>query len=234
MWSTCGIGFQPVRYAAVLAGAAVLTVCASCGRSPGPAAGSSTSPAESPGPKATLERIIALRKSGAYTTMEELIIPQRRHEVSRTLVAVDDFLHANDEICRYVREHVALGVAQAMDQSALAGNLDIFSPFVELLHESIDGERARVAFQADRKLPIKHAELHRVADRWLYDPGPGYQPEIPAAFSRLARGLRQVLADLRSGRLPAEELRANPDRLLEEIRLRLSPGARMLPKRPAP
>jgi hypothetical protein len=218
-----------VRYAAVLVGAAGLTLCVSCGRAPGAAAGGAGS--ESPGPKATLERIMSLRKSGAYAKMEELIVPQRRHEVSRTLVAVDDFLHANAEICRYVREHVALGAAQAMDQSGLAASLDIFSPFVELLHERVEGDRATVAFQVDRRLPLKRAELRRVDGRWLYDPGPGYRPEIPLAFSRMARGLRQVLADLRSGRLPVEELRANPDRLLEEVRLRLAPGARMLPKR---
>lgn len=177
---------------------------------------------------------MALRRSGTYAKMEELIVPERRHEVSRTLVAVDDFLHANAEICRYVREHVAFGAAQAMDQSALVAHLDIFSPYVELLHENVEGDRATVAYQVDRSLPLKYAELRRVDGRWLYDPGPGYLPEIPAAFGRMARGLRQVLAELRSGRLPAEELRANPDRLLEEVRLRLAPGARMLPKRSGP
>lgn len=232
--SSGACAFPPVRCGPALIGATLLMSCAACGRAPGPPAGGIAAPGESTSPKATLERIMALRKSGAYAKMEELIVPERRHEVSRTLVAVDDFLHANAEICRYVREHVALGAAQAMDQSALAGNLEIFSPFVELLHESIDGERAAVAFQVDRKLPLKHAELRRVDGRWLYDPGPGYQPDIPAAFGRMARGLRQVLADLRSGRLPADELRANPDRLLEEVRLRLAPGARMLPKRSTP
>ncbi len=161
--------------------------------------------------------------------MEALIVPDHAKEVTRMLVAVDDFLAANDALCRYVREHVALGISLTIDQSELAARLDIFSRYVDLLSETIDGDQAVVVFQVDRDLPLKRAILHRIDGRWRYDPGPGYREEIPRAFASMAAGLRRVHDDLRSGRLPLAELKQDPARLGDEVRLRLSPGVRMLP-----
>jgi len=39
-----------------------------------------------------------------------------------------------------------------------------------------------------------------------------------------------VLGDLESGQLTDEQIRTDPARLVEEVRLRLSPGIKLLPK----
>lgn len=204
---------------------------AACSRGPSTSAGA-TGPATLT-PRQTIERIIALRRGAQYSEMERYIVAARRGDTLKTLSAVDDFLAANDELCHIVQTQIGLGLAESIDQSALGANLDIFSRYVEVLDERSEGDSATVAFQVDRKLPLRRATLRRTDGVWLYDPGPGYQPEIPAAFSTMARGLRLVSDDLRSGRLSPEAVKQRPELLLEEIKIRLSPGAKLLPAHPA-
>ena len=75
---------------------------------------------------------------------------------------------------------------------------------------------------------MKRAELRRIGDTWRYDPGPGYDPELPRAFHRMARGLRQALQEIKSGRLSPQMLRDDPDLLVKEVEVRLLPGVKML------
>ncbi|MBW7905015.1 MAG: hypothetical protein LC135_06805 [Phycisphaerae bacterium] len=180
-------------------------------------------------PRQVLERLVELRQRADYRAMEALIVTARRHETIRTLAAVDDFLAADRDLGSYVRRHVSIGASLAIESADWAANLEIFSRYVEFRGETVEGDSAEVTFQVDRRLPLKVARLRRVEGVWQYDPGPGYQPELPAAFHKLARGLRQVLDDLRSGRLSAEECAARPERLVEEVKLRLTPGVQMLP-----
>jgi len=183
-------------------------------------------------PRATIEELIALRRSGAYQSLGELVLPGRAHEITTTLLAVDEFLHANRALCNFVRDNVTPGLAQAIDQGHWSDHLGVFSRYVELVDERIEDGRAVVSFTVDGRLPLRHAELRLVNGQWRYDPGPGYDPQLPAAFKRMARGLRLVLEDLKSGKLPVETVQAEPERLLEEVRLRLLPGVKMLPFRP--
>jgi len=207
---------------------------AGCDRAPGPES-APAAPAAELSPRAAIQRLIAARASATYGALRELVVPGRGHEVVKTVMAVDEFLHANAALCDYVRSEFALGLAESIDQSDWGANLDIFSPRVELVDEQITGDTASVAFMVDGRLPLKHARLLRVEGRWCYDPGPGYDPQLPAAFERMARGLRQLLEDLKAGRVAADEIRAEPARLVEEVRVRLLPGIRMLPiaSRPA-
>jgi hypothetical protein len=160
-------------------------------------------------------------------------VPRRATEVVKTLMAVDEFLRANRTLCDYVRDEFALGLSQSIDQSQWGAHLSIFSRYVELVDERIEGGTATVSFTVDAQLPVQHARLVRSDGMWRYDPGDGYDPRLPAAFQRMARGLRQVLDDLREGRLPAEAVRADPQKLVEEVRVRLVPGIKMLPEPPA-
>jgi len=176
--------------------------------------------------------VIAARDSGSYQVLNELIVPERVHEVVKTLMAVDEFLHANELLCNYVRDAFALGLSQSIDQSQWGAHLDIFSRYVELVDERVEGDAATVTFTIDERIPVHRAQLVLTDGDWRYDPGPGYDPRLPAAFQRMARGLRRVLDDLKSGRLAAETVHADPQRLVEEVRVRLQPGIKMLPQPP--
>jgi hypothetical protein len=201
----------------------VLVCCATCerARSPDPAALRS--------PRATIELLIAARDTGSYHTLNELIVSERVHEVVKTLMAVDEFLHANQSLCDYVRETFALGLSQSIDQSAWGAQLEIFSRYVELVDQHIEGDTATITFTIDGRVPVHRAHLVRVEGAWRYDPGSGYDPRLPAAFERMAQGLRRVLDDLKEGRLSVDAIRADPRQLVEEVRVRLQPGIKMLP-----
>jgi len=200
-----------------------------CGQAPAPAGAAGAPPA----PLETVRQLIAAHEAGSYDRLRRLIVPERADPVINTLMAVDEFLGVNRELQRLVREQLGEAHADLIDQSYLGQNLDVFSPRVELLSEHAEGDAATVSFQSDGRVPVKRAQLIHRAGRWLYDPGPGYDPALPAAFARMARGLRLVLDDLKSGRLPRERLLDEPERLVEEVRIRLLPGVQMLPPPPA-
>jgi hypothetical protein len=183
-------------------------------------------------PRATIERIIAARDSGSYQTLNELLIPERAHDVVKTLMAVDEFRHANEALCKYVRDTFPLDLSQSIDELEWGAHLDVFSRYVQLVDQRVDGETATVTFTVDGRIPVRHAHLVRTDGQWRYDPGSGYDARLPAAFQRMARGLREVLDNLKSGRLAADEIRADPQRLIEEVRVRLQPGIKMLPAAP--
>jgi hypothetical protein len=206
---------------------------AACDRPPrpAPAAGAAALPQETP--LQVVEQLIAARQSGTYQPLNDLIVPEQVHEVVRTLVAVDEFLMENDALCAYVRERFTLGLSQSIDQSRWAKQLGVFSKYVEVLEQQVDGLHATVSYKVDGQLPVGRAELVRIDGRWRYDAGPGYDPQLPAAFQRMAQGLRLVLDDLKSGRLAEDTIRAQPERLLEEVRIRLLPGIKLFPSAPA-
>jgi hypothetical protein len=224
-------GVAGMRRSRLIAIAAVLAAgaCSGCERSPHQASGGTSTAAPKRSPRATIERLLAARQSGSYQPMNELVVPGRVHEVVKTLMAVDEFLQANRMLCNYVRDEIALGLSQSIDHASWGARLDIFSPYVELVDEQIEGKTATVSFMVDGRLPLQRARLVLVNGQWRYDPGVGYDPQLPAAFQRMARGLRLVLDDLQSGRLSADTIRAAPARLIEEVRVRLLPGVMMLP-----
>lgn len=214
----------------VLSGA-ILTGSSGCSRAPSAASSATTAPAV-PSPKETLARLLAARRNQEYSQMTPLIAPPHAQDVIETLLAVDDFLSANRALCEYVRNEIALGLADTIDHSAWGANLEIFSQYVELLDEKAGTDEAVVSFLMDGRLPAKQAKLRRIDGAWRYDPGAGYSPQLPAAFHKMARGLRQTLEDLQSGRLSARDVRDDPRRLLDEIQVRLLPGIKLLPAPP--
>ena len=183
-------------------------------------------------PRETLVRLMRLRESGELRQMETLIVPGRAADVVITLAAVEEYLGANERLCAAVRRNIGPGLAQTIDQGFRAYYLDIFSRHVELLDENIDGNSACIHFVVDGKLPARQADLVIVNGTWRYDPGPGDYQQLAEAFKAMAHGLRQVADEIENGRLPTGELRDNPERLFEEIRVRLLPGVKLLPKPP--
>ena len=92
----------------------------------------------------------------------------------------------------------------------------------------MDGDAATVAFTIDQRVPVRQARLRRVGGVWLYDPGGGYSPNLPQAFISMARGLRRGREEIAAGAIPAAALRDDPDRLMQEVRLKLVDGVRLL------
>jgi hypothetical protein len=164
--------------------------------------------------------------------MYPLIIAAQRYEVVKYLRAMDAYLTANEQLCAFVRDHIAIGLSQTIDQSGMAGNLNIFSEYVTLLDETIEGDTATLSFMVDEKLPARRADLARIKGQWLYDPGDGDYAKIVPAVERMADGLRRVLQEMQSGRLDPAAMRGHPERLIEAVRIRLLPGVKMLPAPP--
>jgi hypothetical protein len=189
-------------------------------------------PAEPAGPKATIERLVTLRAAGDLAAMRDLIVPQRAAELVVTLTAVDEFLAANRRLCEIVRREIGSGLAASIDQRRYAYFLDVFSPHVRVLDETLAGDRASVAYLVNEQLPARRTELVRIGGRWRYDPGAGDYEQLAAAFRRMAYGLRQTIAELESGDLAAADIRRQPELLLDDIRMRLLPGVKMLPQAP--
>jgi len=159
-----------------------------------------------------------------------MVAPGRGAQLIRMLTAVDEFLSANELLCDHVRDRFTSGLSQSIDQSRWCAGLGIFSQYVSLISERIEGDTAEVAFTIDDRIPVHRVQLVIVENEWRYDPGAGYDERLPNAFQRMAKGLRQVLGDLESGQLTDEQIRTDPARLVEEVRLRLSPGIKLLPK----
>jgi hypothetical protein len=204
-----------------------------CSRPPSgqnPQAGSRRPPVS---PKETVARLIRAREANDYHGMTPLIVPERAADVVNTLVAVDDFLNASQQLCDLVRREVGLGLAETIDQSGRAQYLDIFSKYVELLDETSTGKTATVSFTVDGQLPARETRLRLVDGTWRYDPGPGDYKRLAEAHQRMARGLRQTIDEIRGGRLSPQELRDQPEKLVEEVRVRLLPGVQLLPAPPS-
>lgn len=214
------------------AAAVGVAILAACSREPPPGNADPTQR----GPRDTLARLIELRHARHYDAMAELIVAPRRHEVTRALLAVDEFMAANVRLCVWIRDHVGVGLAQTIDQGYIADDLGpylgeslgVFSREVELLDEIIDQRQATVAFVVGRTLPARDARLQRVRTRWRFDPEPLDADRLAAAFRDLARGLDEVVAELESGRLATAELQADPTRLINKVKARLRRGVNML------
>lgn len=179
-------------------------------------------------PKAVLERLVRLRAERRYPEMSPLIVRDQSSAVITTLLAIDDFIAANERLRSYVRDHVGGGLADEIDQSPLAADLEIFSRTIEFLDEKITGDSSRVGFLANNTLPVRQALLARTSTGWRYDPGGGGDPRLAEAFSRMARALDQCRSEMQMGRLKTESMSENPEPLLREIRTRLSPAMREL------
>lgn len=207
---------------------AVALIAGSCDRAPQPFP-APAAPRSTGSPTEVIREILRVRAAAKYAALRELVLTDRAEDVTRTLLVVDDFLAANRMLCDQIREKVGPGVSARVDQSHLADHLDVFSRYVELIGEEIEGDDAVVRFMIDGKLPARSARLRRVAGGWRYDPGSGYSDDLIRAFETMTSGLRQLADELRSGTADVAAFRENPDRLVEEVRLRMLPGVKLLP-----
>lgn len=190
------------------------------------------------GPRETLQALMKMRADRQYRALVAQVAPPHGADVVELLLAVDDFLGTNEQLCHWLREYVGLGVAQTVDQAYVADDLalyvgdglGVFSRRVELLDDAVDGDVAEVAYVPEGRLPARRARLVRVDGTWRLDPGPGYSAQLPTAFRDMAQGLGLVLRELESGRPSADEIRSNPLVLMEKVKARLRRGVGLLSK----
>ncbi len=212
-----------------------LVFLAGCSRPPAAAARGA---ATAVGPRATLQQLCTLRQQQRYNELPALIVPGRGDDVVRFVRAVDEFLAANRRLCDWLGEHAGLGLSQTIDQSYVADDLamyagedlGVFSRHVELLDETVVGERATVTYTVEHRLPAGRARLRSVSGAWRYDPEETCPAELPAALRDMARGLETLRAELESGALALGPLRDDPELLMEKVKARLRRGVNLLSK----
>jgi hypothetical protein len=188
------------------------------------------------GPQETLRELKNLRSRHLYDRMNALIVPAQGHAVVQTLLAVDDFLAANNRLCDWVRDRIGIGLAQSIDQSYLSDDLgfylcnsmNIFASEVKLLDEAIQGDTAVVSFVAAGRSPAEEARLKRIDGRWRYDPGRVVPDGFAAAFRDMARGLDELSRDLESGQIDVALLRDEREQLMNRVEAKLRRGVRLL------
>ena len=207
-------------------------VCAGCSRPP--PAGSARTQSDA-GPEHTLRKLRELRAARDYRALPALIVPECGHDVVGMLLAVDDFLAANQRLGNWVRDNIGAGMAYSLDVAEnlaqYAGDdLGIFNRHVELLDVTAGGDEAQVSYLIESRSSARIARLRRIDRVWRLDPGRRDYARLTAAFRDMARGLEQALAEFESGPLTLQELRDDPERLMDTVEARLRRGVRMLSK----
>lgn len=218
-----------------VAAVACLSGLAACSRPP---ASPATQPIVLESPKIVLQRLLDHRTLHRYHDLAALVVPPRGSEVLNVLMAVDEFLAANGRLCDWIRTHVAVGLAQTIDQSYVlddladyAGDdLGVFSRRVTLLDEAVGDSAATVGYTVEGRVPAKCVRLRVIGGQWLYDPGPPVSEHLPAAFRDMARGLDLVLAELEAGRITRQQLLDTPEVLQDKVIARLRRGVTLLSK----
>jgi hypothetical protein len=179
--------------------------------------------------------IVSARTQYDHRRLHALVVPAAADALVALLDAVDGYVQANQRLRRYLRENVSGDLALSINQEHLWHHLGLVSRDVKILQVEPADDRATVTFTVADRVPVERATLVRTSAGWRYDPDETIDPDAAAAFERMTAGLRFLQSDLEHGKLTPGELRRNPERLHQELRLRLSDGVHLLPTpTPAP
>lgn len=181
---------------------------------------------------------MTLRARRQYHDLAQHIVAAQRTDIVNTLLAIDEFLAANRRLCMWLRDEVGAGISQTIDQSYLTDDLGlyigetlgVFSEDVTLLDEVVQERTAIVTFSIRSRVAAQRAYLRRVDDRWQLAPRTTVTRQHIEAFRDMARGLDELLDELRTGLLPANVVRNDPQKLIDATRLSLRRGVRLLSK----
>ncbi len=207
-----------------------------CSRPPPPSAASQPASGPTGDPRAALAELARLRAARQYRALSDLVVPPHGEPVVRFLLAVDEFLTANDRLCAWLRDRAAVGLSQIVDQAYVADDLaefagdslGVFSREIELLDARVEGDRAFVSYTVPQRLTPRQARLRLDRSTWRLDPGGALSDSLPTAFQEFARGLEQVVKELELGYIPSADLTANPELLTEKVKARLRRGVALL------
>lgn len=198
------------------------TLCACDRESAAPAA------AASPGPGDSLKRLLAAREAGHYRDVEDCIVPEQAAALTDFIRSVDSFLLAESRVKRAVLDRIGVGYGGEVDLSALKPALGFLAGQVSVLDVAIRDRSATLSVQIDGRVPPEELEMRLVNGRWRLDPGPGYDPVIARAFGAMAGGLNALAADLEAGRITAEEIMNDRNKLPLKVQTAIGPGLAML------
>lgn len=166
-------------------------------------------------PSRTIEHIRQCRRDGRLTEIEAFLLPDQRVAVLDHLLAVDDVVSAHRTLNQVIRERIGAGSATTFDADALANVVGVFSPNLEVVDETIDGDRATVTICVAGRLPLERVEMLRRDGRWVLRTDPPV-PALTVEFRKLAQAARRVTLELRTRPLTADDLQ-------RELRLRQKP-----------
>jgi hypothetical protein len=212
-----------------------------CERTPQP----STAPASRPAPEtaqSVAERLVSLRAQRRYTELTRDIAPEGKQAVVDFLLACDEFLAANDRLCRWLREEVGIGISRTIDQSDLldelavyvGDDLGVFSRTATLLDTHVADGVALVSYRVPNQIAAYTAQFRPLPEGWCLEVRPEQATRLAAAFRDMGSGLEQLRAELEAGHLTAAQIRDQPELLVERTRARLRRGVHMLAPPPAP
>ncbi len=168
----------------------------------------------------TVRRLRADRRAGRTAALTAYLLPVQRSAVIELLLAVDRLVRANDVLVQAVRERLGSAAAHAVDRSAVADIVGVFSEHVTLVDERIEGDRAVVTYQVADRVPLQQVTLVRREGRWrvrVDEPIEG----LPDALRDLADVLVDIAEDLARRDWPETRLR-------EELRRREEPVLRRI------
>jgi hypothetical protein len=169
-----------------------------------------------------------LHQQRKYLLLGGLVVPERRTLLVDTLMALDRLFEANARAKRAVISMHGEMVATEFDLGGLADDIGLFSRYVELGGERLDGERATVLAQVSGRIPLDEFRFVRREGRWLYAPQTPIH-SLPRIIRELAAGIEMFAAQLERGGLSVEQIRSEFHhrvfRKVRDIREQL-PGSR--------
>jgi hypothetical protein len=166
-------------------------------------------------PSQTIEHIRQCRRDGRLIEIEAFLLPDQRAAVLDHLMAVDDVVTAHRSLNQLIRERIGVGSASTFDADALANIVGVFSRDLEVVDETIDGDRATVTICVAGRLPLDRVEMLRREERWVIRTDPPV-PALTDELRKLAQAARRVTLELRTRNLTTDDLQ-------RELRLRQKP-----------
>lgn len=163
----------------------------------------------------TVDRLRDYHRRRLYARLEEYIAPDVRVPFMNTLMAMDRFLAANNELAAALARQMDPALLPQWDLSAWADAMGVFAPQVRVLSAREDGRTGQVSFQVRGRVPLQSADFRWVNDRWFYDPGADI-PGLASAIHDLAAAVGTIAREV-----PNKQL--SPEALDTQFRLRIVP-----------
>ena len=209
----------PARKLTLHALATIIPFLAMCDREishrPNPASRS-----ERLSPSEVVRTVHEHRLAGRLGALLELVVAEQRPHVLDLLHAADQLAHADRVLHAAVERQFGSAAATQFDHTAVADSFGVFSRRVEIITESIHGNRATVAIQVAGRVPLENVQLVRAGGAWRIHTDPPI-PEIPKLLRDLARTMSDAARDIERKPWPADTLRAELARRQKPILARI-------------
>jgi hypothetical protein len=166
-------------------------------------------------PSQTVERLHALRTHGQYAELGAIIEHTDAADLVDFLLAMDEFMSANDEVQAAIRKFAPTAPAMKWDLSSMENRQGLFSTDVKVIDEETKGSQAWVTIQVADTVPLEIIPLRSIGGRWVYCPE-SRVGGLPSAIRRLSRAMRRVANSISHDSLTEDEIHT-------EFRLRISP-----------